>query len=105
MKEMLKVVCKDLASGIFNTELFPVANYLTLPKYPAIEDLLNIPSLRDQWRCTGGQAERAESREPGESDNHAQVPIVFGAILEAVKAFPEMDRGCPTGTGQGRDKK
>ena len=41
MKEMLKVVCKDLASGIFNTELFLVANYLTLSKYPAIEDLLN----------------------------------------------------------------
>ena len=41
MKEMIKVVFKDLASGIFNTELFPVANYLTLPKYPAIEDLLN----------------------------------------------------------------
>ena len=41
VKEMLKVVCKDLASGIFNTELSPVANYLTLPKYPAIEDLLN----------------------------------------------------------------
>ena len=41
VKEMLKVVCKDLASGIFNAELFPVANYLTLPKYPAIEDLLN----------------------------------------------------------------
>lgn len=27
---------------------------------------------------------------------------VFRAILEAVKAFPEMDRGCPMGTGQGR---
>lgn len=54
---------------------------------------------------TGGQAERAESREPGESDNHAQVLTVLGVILEAVKAFPEMDRGCPMGTGQGRDKK
>ena len=41
MKEMLKVVCKNLASGIFNTELFIVANYLTLPKYPAVEDLLH----------------------------------------------------------------
>ena len=41
VKEMLKVVCKNLASGIFNTELFIVANYLTLHKYPAVEDLLN----------------------------------------------------------------
>ena len=37
VKEMIKVVCKDLASGIFNTELFIIANYLILPKYPARE--------------------------------------------------------------------
>ena len=30
MKEMIKVVFKDLASGIFNTELLIMANYLTL---------------------------------------------------------------------------
>ena len=40
MKEMIKVVCKDLASGIFKTELFIIAKYLMLPKYPAVGDLL-----------------------------------------------------------------
>lgn len=39
------------------------------------------------------------------SDNHAQVPTVFRVILEAVKAFTERDRGCPMGTGKGRDEK
>ena len=37
VKEMIKVVCKDFASGIFNTELFIIANYLMLPKCPAGE--------------------------------------------------------------------
>ena len=32
VKEMIMVICKDLASRIFNTELFIIANYLTLPK-------------------------------------------------------------------------
>ena len=41
MKEMIMVICKDLASRIFNTELFIIANYLTLPKFLALEDFLN----------------------------------------------------------------
>ena len=41
MKKMIQVVCKDLASGIFEAELFIIANCLMLPKYQAVEDLLN----------------------------------------------------------------
>ena len=37
----MEVVCKDLASGIFKAELFIIANCLMLPKYQAVEDLLN----------------------------------------------------------------
>ena len=41
VEKMIKVVCEDSVSGIFNTALFMIANYLMWPKYPVVEDLLN----------------------------------------------------------------